>query len=121
MLVNVLYHALQRSRREAAFVNHRCAREGAVLPEKMYRQRGAEAFSIQPTADAAFAQFFPTKQSNAVDHWVVHADSGPELKVVAPAEVHLPDVLNEFHVHCDGEERGRRPATEPERQSSIAH
>ena len=40
----------------------------------MYRQRRAEAFSIQPTIDATFAQFFPTKQSNAVNHWVVHAN-----------------------------------------------
>src|SRR4029078_6721657 len=121
MLVDVLDDALQRSRREAALVDCRCSRGDTVMPEDMYRQRGAEASSIQPTTDAAFAQFFPTEQSNAVDHWVVHADSGPELKVVAPVEFHFPDVLDEFHVHCDGEERGRRPATEPERESSISH
>src|SRR5262245_6538749 len=106
MLVDVVDDALQRSRREAASVDYRRSRECGVLPEDMYRQRGAEAFSIQPTSDAAFAQFFPTEQSNAVDHWVVHAYSGLELKVVAPAEVHLPDVLDECRVHRDGEERG---------------
>jgi hypothetical protein len=87
----------------------------------MYSQRSAEAFSIQSTIDSAFAQFFPTEQSNAVNHWVAHADCGVEFKIVGPIEFHLPELLNECRVHRDGEERGRRPATEPERQSSIAH
>src|SRR5262245_64561759 len=108
MFVDVLDDALQRSRREAAFVDYRCSREGAVLPEKMYRQRRAEGFSIQATIDAAFAQFFPTEQSNAVNYSVVHADSNLEPKVIVPVEFHLPDLLNECHVHRDGEERGRR-------------
>src|SRR5262249_59937177 len=55
------------------------------------------------------------------DHWVVHADSGFELKIVGPAEFHLPDLLNECCIHRDGKERGRRLATEPERESSITH
>src|SRR5262249_25762999 len=67
------------------------------------------------------AQFFPTEQSNAVNYSVVHADSNLEPIVIVPVEFHLPDLLNECHVHRDGEERGRRLATEPERESSITH
>src|SRR6516164_10885726 len=104
MFVDVLDYALQRSRREAAFLNYGYSREGPVLPEKMHRQRRAEAFSIQPTIDAAFAQFFATEQSDAVNHCIVQTDCGLELKVVAPAEFHFPDLLNECHVHRDGEE-----------------
>src|SRR5262245_14908857 len=85
----------------------------------MYSQRRAEAFSIQSAIDSAFAQFFPTEQSNAVDDWVAHADCGLEFKIVGPIEFHLPELLNECRIHRNGEERGRRPATEPEGESSI--
>src|SRR6478736_2985590 len=87
----------------------------------MYRQRCAEAFCIQATADAALAQFFPTKQSNAVDHQVLHADRDLELKVAGLAEVRLPDLPDERHVHRDGKKRRPCLATNPERQSAIAH
>jgi hypothetical protein len=38
-----------------------------------------------------------------------------------PSEFRLPDLRNEFPVHRDGKERRRYPATNPERQSAVAH
>src|SRR4029077_12869539 len=104
MLVDVLDDAPQWFRCEAAFVDHLCSWRGAVLPQQMYLQHRAKAFCVQASADAALAQFLPTKHSDAVDHRVPHADRDLELEVPGPAEFRLPDLPYEFRVHRDGEE-----------------
>jgi hypothetical protein len=87
----------------------------------MYRQRRVKAFCVQASADAALAQFLPTKQSSAVDYQVPHADRDLELEVSGLDEFRLLDFLDECRVHGDGEERRRCLATNPERQSAVAH
>src|SRR5262245_54216056 len=121
MLVDVVDDALPRSQCEAASVDYPRSWRGAVLPQQMYRQYRTEALCVQATADAALAQFLPTEQSDAVDHQVPHADRDLELEVAGPAEFRLPDLTYEFRINRDGEERRRRLATNPERQSAIAH
>ena len=56
-----------------------------------------------------------------LDHQVLHADRGLELKVAGLAEFRLPDLLDECLVHRDGEEGRRFLATNPEWQPCVAH